>query len=411
MALSRAFFTDNRKRFAEGLPDNTVVFLFAGEPKRMSQDTDYRFLPDRNFYYMTGLERAGLVLVIEKKDGKVRDILYAPAHDKLGERWGGKRPDFEELTARSGIEDVRNEDAFEEDAMAAAKDTSTRIAVDGSSIMDAPREFTDKIATLGVKPENISSRITEMRMVKGEEELACIREAAKVTEEALDELKKYVKPGITEYELYTRLEFELARRGSMLNAFETIVSCGTNVFYLHHADPETSGDGVAQAGSVIQIDVGARYEGYCADISRVFFVGEPAGDDKRVALLGIIQRLRQAAFRFIAPGRTFAQLNSQMYDICGKWLAAQGLISDNFCVGDVQKYYWHNTSHYLGLDVHDVGPKDRAFAEGNCLAVEPGIYIPEWGIGFRIEDDVVVTSGGCELLSSGTDSLEGIIAN
>ena len=143
----------------------------------------------------------------------------------------------------------------------------------------------------------------------------------------------------------------------------------------------------------------------------MFFVGRPAGDDKRVALHGIIRKLRQAAFDYIAPGKTFAGLNSQMYDICGRWLAAQGLISDNFCVGDVQKYYWHNTSHYLGLDVHDTGPKDRAFTEGNCLAVEPGIYLPEWGIGIRIEDDVVVTSGGCELLSSGTDELEGIIAD
>ena len=409
MALDRTFFADNRRRFADRLPDNTVVYLFAGEAKKMCGDTDYRFLPDRNFYYMTGLERAGLILVIEKKSGIARDILYAPAHDKIAERWGGKRPDFEALTAVSGIRDVRNEELFDEDAMAEAKDGNTGLAVDGSSIMEAPRSFTDKITTFGVKPANIAPIITDLRLIKSEDELDCIRQAAKITEEAIAELKPYVKPGVTEYELYTRLEYEMARRGSLINAFETIVSCGTNAFYLHHADPEKSGDGVAQEGSVIQIDVGARCQGYCADISRVFFVGAPAEGDKRVALHGIIRRLRQEAFSYIAPGRTFAGLNSQMYDICGRWLAAQGLISDNFCVGDVQRYYWHNTSHYLGLDVHDTGPKDRAFTEGNCLAVEPGIYIPEWGIGFRIEDDVVVTSGGCELLSSGTDELEGII--
>ena len=411
MSLTSSFFTDNRRRFADKLPDNTVVYLFAGEAKRMCGDTDYRFLPDRNFYYMTGLSRAGLILVIEKKAGVTKDILYAPAHDKIAERWGGKRPDFEKLTAISGIEDIRNDEQFDEEAMAEAKDGNTGLAVDGSSIMEAPRTFTEKITTFGVKPANIAPIITDLRLIKNEDELDCIRKAAKITEEAIAELKPYVKPGVTEYELYTRLEFEMARRGSLINAFETIVSCGTNAFYLHHADPEQDGAGVAQEGSVIQIDVGARYQGYCADISRVFFVGRPAADDKRVALHGIIRKLRQAAFDYIAPGKTFAGLNSQMYDICGRWLAAQGLISDNFCVGDVQKYYWHNTSHYLGLDVHDTGPKDRAFTEGNCLAVEPGIYIPEWGIGFRIEDDVVVTSGGCELLSSGTDELEGIIAD
>ena len=150
--------------------------------------------------------------------------------------------------------------------------------------------------------------------------------------------------------------------------------------------------------------------GCCADISRVFFVGKPEGEnDKRILLLGLIQELRKAAFGYIAPGKTFAGLNSQMYDITGKWLAGQGLIPDNFTNEDVKCYYWHNTSHYLGMDVHDVGPRDKEFEAGNCLAVEPGVYIPEWDIGFRIEDDCLVTENGCQLLSSGCDSPEGII--
>ena len=193
-------------------------------------------------------------------------------------------------------------------------------------------------------------------------------------------------------------------------AFETIVSCGRNAFYLHHSEPEKDGDGIAKEGSIIQLDLGARFNGYCADISRVFFVGQPSGeDDRRMKLLELIRSLRKAAFEYIAPGKTFAGLNSQMYDIAGKWLAGQGLISDNFTVEEVRQYYWHNTSHYLGLDVHDVGPRDKEFEAGNCLAVEPGVYIPEWDIGFRIEDDCLVTEDGCLLLSSGKDSPEGII--
>ena len=220
MSLTSSFFTDNRRRFADKLPDNTVVYLFAGEAKRMCGDTDYRFLPDRNFYYMTGLSRAGLILVIEKKAGVTKDILYAPAHDKIAERWGGKRPDFEKLTAISGIEDIRNDEQFDEEAMAEAKDGNTGLAVDGSSIMEAPRTFTEKITTFGVKPANIAPIITDLRLIKNEDELDCIRKAAKITEEAIAELKPYVKPGVTEYELYTRLEFEMARRGSLINAFE-----------------------------------------------------------------------------------------------------------------------------------------------------------------------------------------------
>ena len=221
---------------------------------------------------------------------------------------------------------------------------------------------------------------------------------------------KMIRPGISEYELYTKLEYEMARRSTMNFAFETIVSCGRNAFYLHHSEPEKDGDGIAMEGSIIQLDLGARVNGYCADISRVFFLGQPSGeDDRRMKLLGLIQDLRKAAFAFIAPGKTFAGLNSQMYDIAGKWLAGQGLIPDNFTVEEVRRYYWHITSLYLGLDVHDVGPRDKEFEAGNCLAVEPGVYIPEWDIGFRIEDDCLVTENGCQLLSSGDDSPEGII--
>jgi Xaa-Pro aminopeptidase len=277
--------------------------------------------------------------------------------------------------------------------------------------MEGPRSFTDRCRKQGREPLDISNIFTEMRLVKSDEEIDSIIEAAKVTEEALAEMKKLIMPGVSEYELYAKLEYEMTKRSSMLFAFETIVSCGKNAFYLHHSDPERSGDGIAQEGSFVQVDVGARVNGYCADISRVYFVGRPGSDDdRRVKLLSLIQELRKAAFGFIAPGRTFAELNSQMYDIAGKWLAEQGLINDNFSKDDVLSYYWHNTSHFLGLDVHDVGSRDSVFACGNCLAVEPGVYIPEWGIGFRIEDDVVLTTDGCRLLSSGADDLEGIIA-
>ena len=410
--VSPEFFQNNRERFAAALPNRTAALLFSGESKKMSSDTDYRFFADRNFYYLTGLENPGYVLLIEKDDDNVRTTLYAPARDSMKERWHGKRMDFADIAAVSGVSvaDICDLEKCEEKEFELIKNENVTIYLDNSSVMEKPFELKNQIEKNGRKVSDLSEITTQMRLVKQPCEYEAIRQAAKITEDAIDEMKTLIRPGVSEYELYTKLEYEMARRSTMNFAFETIVSCGRNAFYLHHSDPEKDGDGIAKEGSIIQIDCGARVDGYCADISRVFFVGGPQGeDDKRMKLLELIQALRKRAFEYIAPGKTFAGLNSQMYDIAGKWLAGQGLISDNFTVEEVRQYYWHNTSHYLGLDVHDVGPRDMEFEAGNCLAVEPGVYIPEWDIGFRIEDDLLVTEDGCLLLSSGKDSPEGII--
>ena len=405
-------YRQNRERFAAALPDRTAALLFSGEEKHMTRDSDYRFFADRNFFYLTGLERPGFVLVIEKNEGEVISRIYAPSRDSMKERWHGKRLDHEDVAIASGLspEDVFDLEKYEEKEFELIKNTDIRIFLDQSSVMARPFELKKQIEKDGRKVSDLSEITTSLRLVKQPYEIEAIREAARITEEAIEEMKTLIRPGVSEYELYLKLEYEIAKRSSMAFAFETIVSCGKNAFYLHHSEPEKDDDGLAKKGSIIQIDVGARSDGYCADISRVFFVGAPADeDDKRMKLLGLIQALRKAAFEFIAPGKTFAGLNSQMYDIAGKWLAGQGLIPDNFTEEEVRRYYWHNTSHYLGLDVHDVGPRDKEFEAGNCLAVEPGVYIPEWDTGFRIEDDCLVTEEGCQLLSSGKDSPEGII--
>jgi Xaa-Pro aminopeptidase len=410
--VSPSFYINNRERFAAALPDRTAALLFSGDEKQMSLDTNYRFFADRNFFYLTGLELPGFVLLIEKNDGQISSNIFAPAHDSMKERWHGKRMDFAAISAISGIpeEHVFDLEKYEETEYELIRNTEINIFLDNSSVMAKPKELKKQIEKDGRKAFDLSEITTPLRMVKQPHEIESIKAAAKITEEAIEEMRKLIKPGVSEYELYLKLEYKMAKRSSMAFAFETIVSCGRNAFYLHHSDPEKDGDGIAQEGSIVQIDCGARFNGYCSDISRVFFVGKTRGDDdNRMLLLRLIEDLRNAAFGYIAPGKTFAGLNSQMYDIAGKWLAGQGLIPDNFTNEDVKCYYWHNTSHYLGLDVHDVGPRDKEFEEGNCLAVEPGVYIPEWNIGFRIEDDLLVTKDGCQLLSSGCGSPEGII--
>ena len=407
------FFTDNRRRFSERLPDNTVAFFYAGESKQMSQDDDYPFLVDRNFYYLTGLTMQGLALIVKKQNTETVSTLYALPHDDHEERWHGKRPDFEELAKISGISvsNIKSIDDLEEDAYSFIKTPELKPALDGSSIMNAPRKMRDQITGIRSNSDilDVKDILTSMRLCKSDIEADMIRKAAAITEEAIEAVKEMIVPGVTEEEIYARLEYEMKKRGSEITAFPTIVSAGSNAFYLHHDIPESGEEGTVKDGSFVQIDAGARYKGYCGDISRVFFVGYGTDeDDKRIVLLDLIRDLRKTCFENIGPGMTFNNLNRLMHEMTFGFMREHGLAEDGEEVSvAAHKYYWHNTSHYLGLDVHDLSntlPKDyrdMPFGEGCCLAVEPGVYIPEWGVGFRIEDDVRVTSEGCELLSSG----------
>ncbi|MCQ2529090.1 MAG: Xaa-Pro peptidase family protein [Saccharofermentans sp.] len=407
MAIDKSFFINKRDELMSRLPKGTAVVLFAGSSRAMSQDTDYRFLPDRNFYYLTGLEIETCRLILTNRGEKAEVKLFAPGKDDMVERWHGKRLTKEQISAISGIavEDIYADGDYDE-ALYDVEKMGLKLASDGTSIMAETKAFmaSDKVV------EDIGPVLTSMRMIKSTEEVDAIRKAAAITEEALLEMKSHVRPGVTEIELYTALEYGMAKRGSLIPAFTTITAIGSNSFYLHHGNPEGEDGVTAKEIDHIQVDVGARVDGYCADISRAYFVGGATGDDdKRFKLLALIQKLRKEAFAFIKPGETFTTLNQAMHKIVGEFLVDNNLATNDPDTNDIKRYYWHNTSHHLGLDVHDISDREKPFMAGNCLAVEPGVYIPEWGVGFRIEDDVYVTTGGCELISSGDDKVEGIV--
>ena len=407
MRIGNTFFQENRDEFINRLPEGTAVFIFAGDTRPMSQDDDYRFLPDRNFYYLTGLDFPGGKLILTKKGEESSVKLFAPVKDDFKERWHGKISSFEELSEISGlsVDDILPEGDFEDNKYEILKGGYV-LAYDGTSVADSTKAFaSEKDVTL-----DIGEILTRMRMVKREAEIGSIREAAKITEAALEEMKSYIRIGGTEVDIFAPLEFGMVRRNSLIPAFATITAIDGNAFYLHHSIPEGEEGPKIGLGSQIQIDVGGRYNGYCADISRVYFVGgRSSDDDKRFVLLELIRKLRREAFGFIKPGVTFTTLNEHMWQITGQWLTKNGLAPEDPSVEDIRKYYWHNTSHHLGLDVHDISLRELPFEKGNCLAVEPGVYIPEWNVGFRIEDDVLVTEDGCELLSSGIDSDDSIV--
>ena len=407
MGIESSFFKDNREAFLDRLPEGTAVFVFAGTTRQMTQDSDYRFLPDRNFYYLTGIDVPSCKLMLLKKEGECRLMLFVPPKDDFTERWHGRRRTPEEYAEISGIdvEDIYPENDFDDKKYEIFKG-GYKVAYDGTSVSEINKQFMlTEEAVL-----DIGEILTRMRMVKKPCEIEAIRKAAKITEDALSDMKKLIAEGVSEYTLFTELTYQMAKRGTLIPAFETIVAIDENAFYLHHSDPDGEDGPLVGKGGQIQIDVGARVDGYCADISRAYLIGGPEGDDdKRYELLGLIRKLRREALAFIKPGVTWVALNEHIRSVAGSWLLEKGLLEEGFTDEDVKRYYWHNTGHHLGLDVHDISLRELPFEAGNCLAIEPGVYIPEWGVGFRIEDDVLVTEDGSEYISSGNDDLTDVL--
>lgn len=415
MAIDNKFFSKNRIELLKRMPENIALVFFAGSEVAQSADCNNRFLVDRDFYYLTGITDSKCSLVIIKEGKKVTTKLYVLPKDDMKERWQGRRKTHDEYAEITGISDsdIKDLDEFEDDIYKLFNESSIQIGFDGNSIGSETKTFFDNAVKNRIASQiiDVKDTLIEMRMVKRPCELNAIKKAAKITETAVKVSLKGIKPGMTEYDLFVRLEYEMAKRGSLIPAFETIVAVDDNSFYLHHNNPDKK---VIKAGDVIQLDLGARVDGYCADISRAVFVGTSDDEVKmkhREELHELIVTLRKECWSFIKPGETFVTLNNRMREIVFDWLVNKGLIQMSSDCGEkdvsiVSDYYWHNTSHHLGLDVHDVSKREKPFEAGNALAVEPGVYIKEWGVGFRIEDDVAVTKDGCKLLSSGKDDLE-----
>jgi Xaa-Pro aminopeptidase len=205
-------------------------------------------------------------------------------------------------------------------------------------------------------------------------------------------MMRVAKPGVMEYELEAEFNSELAAHGQRRTAFPSIIAGGERIFYLHYANPMSA---IAD-GELILSDVGAAYDEYCTDISRIF----PANgrfSERQAQLYQVAYAVNRAVMAEVRPGVFFPQLNRTCREASFEGLKALGLLDD---FADIRKYVWHGVTHHVGLDTHDVGGYDEPMTENMVFVVDAGIYVREWGIGLRIEDNVLVTADGCENLSA-----------
>jgi len=394
-------YKERRDRILASLPTNAMAVFMSGRAPYSVGDEQYPFAVERDFYYLTGLDYQDMTLVLLKTVMGLQTILFIPPFDAVQARWIGGRLLGRPGQDASGIDDVRVIGEFAglaDEVLTRGGRLETPVSLWGdlskqrldqpnpvAALFDAWRHQQPDIEIHDIHP-----LLAQMRGVKEQDELDLMAHAIAVTNQGIKAMMGASRPFIMENELEAYFDFVL-KSEQCGHAFASIVAAGRHATTLHYS----TNDGRANTGDLVLCDLGASYKLYCADITRTFPVdGRFTARQKQI--YDIVLRANKLVIGLAGPGRTVRQLNQAVVDFYQQELAKADLLKDGHVVRD---YYFHGVSHMLGLETHDVADYSVPLAAGNVITVEPGLYIEQEGLGIRIEDDVLITEQGCEVLS------------
>ena len=403
-------YAGRRSRLREKLPDGvTVLFGYTaaeGESLRSS------FRQESNFYYLTGWNQPGAILLLippmkesssplyQKVSEMPREILFLPARNPREERWTGSKtgPYDPGMHDKTGFEVIRGIELFD-------RELSNAVAGFGRIYTLKPRERAadrerepgryhtlEKIAPLA-EIADARTTITALRMVKSQGEIAFIQRATDASIAAHLAAWKRAKPGLQEYQVAATMMAIMMDRGCERPAYAPIVGAGFNSTVLHYSENSSRMD----AGQVLLMDVGGEYAHYATDITRTIPVGGKFTARQR-EIYEIVLAAQNAALASVKPGMSLSRSGSNsLHQVAYQYINTHGKDREGNALG---KYFIHGLSHHVGLEVHDPSNPETALAPGMVITLEPGIYIPEENLGVRIEDVVLVTESGGKLLSA-----------
>ncbi|MDY0140208.1 MAG: Xaa-Pro aminopeptidase [Candidatus Izemoplasmatales bacterium] len=401
-------FIERRKILIDELLDNSFALLASGEAMHKTWDQFHKYIPNRNFFYLTGLMRENFVLFLAKDDSQIHEYIFIEEASDYANKWLGKRLTKQEVSEISGI-DINNILYVQEfrNFIASRVLTDSRASllskVPENLYLDMFRyrkmkkpvsfnffsEIIDNYPELYIK--DLGGLISDMRRIKTKAEVLEIQKAIDYTQKGIEAIWKNAKPGINEAQLEALFEYTIKVEGSKGVSFDTIVASGKNGTVLHYVE----NDQKIEDNSLVLLDLGALSNLYAGDISRTFPVNGKF-TERQSEFYQMVLDVNKKTIEMIKPGVYVRELNDFARDMLAEGMIRLGKIKEK---SEISKYYYHNVSHYLGLDVHDVGTYSQPLSPGAVITVEPGIYIEEEAIGIRIEDDVLVTSKGHENLS------------
>lgn len=405
--MENTYYIGNRTRLFDLMEDDALLVLFSGEECRKTNDEYYPFFAHRSFVYLTGIEQKQSILFLSKQNGTLIERIYMLPPDAMEERWTGKRLSPEETEQISGIHDIRPLSAFEKDfrTMAAGGHYSAPFFEYRYLYLDLYRAeatdaklpshlFLDKVREefpyLQVK--NADALIRRLRLYKQPCEIEALRKAEMITGKGIAAMMTVSHDGMYEYQYKARFDAELGMYGPEMHGFPPIISAGKNNFCIHYY----SYTGCAKQGDLILNDVGAQWDHLIVDVSRAWpCCGHFT--ERQLLLYECALETSNHMFSTVKPGIPMRSIDEEIRRYNAECLVKAGALDRPENIG---KLMWHGGAHHIGYDVHDRVETPEVIAPGMVFCIDVGIYHEEWGIGFRLEDNLLVTENGCENLSA-----------
>ena len=415
--LPAPFHKDRREALRARLPEGGVAVVFSNPVRNRSNDIDYEYHQDPNFYYLSGHNEPNAVVFVFKEPRIIngvstKELLVVQRRDPSMEVWTGLRTGKEGALSTLGFAAAMTGEEFldwnagwsDQDHIFVQKTTENlnNNGLQKADLSDLLDHFHASISpATHATDEDLQNWMAQLREVKQLEELVLMRKAIEITCMAQNELMTKLRPEMTEYQTEAIVEYVFKSNGAEDEGFPSIQGSGPHSCVLHYlTNRRTLGQ-----NDLLVSDIGAEYHGYTADVTRTLPANGKFTPEQKI-IYNLVYDAQEAGIAEVRKGNAFHAAHHAATAVIVKGLVANGLIADE---SEVRHYFMHGTSHYLGLDVHDAGTYGP-LVPGNVITVEPGIYIAEgspcdpkwWNIGVRIEDDILVTEGDPINLSAGS---------
>ena len=405
IAPDASLFQLNRKNFSQRLKPKSIAIFNANDEQLRSGDQNFAFKQNPDLFYLSGIDQEQSILILfpDCPNPLYREVLFLRQTNDHIKVWEGHKYTKEEAKKASGLEQVFWLDEFWTvlpSIIHYAENIYLNTNENDRSVFELPYRDLRFIQQLKERYplhryERSALILRDLRPIKSEIEVQLTKKACEITRDAFVRVLKFTKPGVSEYEIEAEIIHEFIRQRATGHAYNPIIASGPNANILHYNDNNQ----VCKAGDVILFDFGAEYANYNADMSRSIPVSGRF-NPRQKEVYNAVLRVMRAATKLLVAGTIWNEYQDEVGRIMEAELIGLGLLDkqavakQNPAAPLYKKYFMHGTSHHLGIDVHDFASRYKAFEVGNILTCEPGIYIPEEGLGMRIENNILITKNG-----------------
>ncbi len=403
-SIDNTLFKKNRADFCKQMDENSGAIFYANDQSPRNGDQFHPYRQSSDFFYLTGIEQEKSILILapQSPNKNLREALFLLKSNPTLEIWEGHKYTLEEARRTSGIENIYWIDDFDS-LLKEVMSYCDEVYLNSNEYIKFFPEVESRETRLGKEIQKsyplhqykrAAPLLTRQRLIKSPEEIELIKKACKITNDAFRRILNFTKPGKMEYEIEAEITHEFIRNGAAGHGYAPIIASGKSACVLHY----TENDKACGNGNLLLMDFGAEYANYTADMSRTIPVNGRFTNRQRACYNAVLKVMNEVKKLYV-PGNTINDINEAANRLMEEELIGLGLFTkeevrhQNNSQPLFKKYFMHGTSHFMGLDVHDVGAKHDPLKPGMILTCEPGIYIPEESLGIRIENDILITDG------------------